>query len=345
MGGAAGHMAHPFNIVQSGKDLHKLFVETYNLVHNNPSYASVKIDGINTSVKIVNAATKPGKQFALDRGSAKDLDVLGVTKNNLEARFGAGHGMVAKGGVVLDILNDAIPSIKKELKLLGMWDDSSLVLNMEYVEGKSNVQDYGYNFLAVHGLLGMKFVTNKRRVSFDVDFASITMNRLITKLNKVANDYGFKVFGAVNIFEVQAPNFDKELNKKYTIRYSEDVEVTKTLRDWLYAVDQVPHNETFKLANGKKVEALSKEVFVSVMEGCVLSTYLQDPVDSFKFAVNGFVCYLATMKLGEEFLKAFSSELGYVNEQEGLVIRGVMNNPFKITGTFILRGMQSSFQK
>jgi hypothetical protein len=51
------------------------------------------------------------------------------------------------------------------------------------------------------------------------------------------------------------------------------------------------------------------------------------------------------MKLGEAFLSAYTSELGNVNEQEGLVIRGLTDNPFKITGSFILRGMQSSFQK
>ena len=32
-------------------------------------------------------------------------------------------------------------------------DDPNIMFNMEYVSGKSNVQDYGKNFLAIHGLL------------------------------------------------------------------------------------------------------------------------------------------------------------------------------------------------
>lgn len=345
MGGAAGHMAHPFNVVQSGKELHNLFVRAYEHVKDNPSHASVKIDGLNVSVKLVNGSTEAAKEFALDRGSNKPLDVAGIRKKDLEARFGEGHGMVAKAGVVLDILNASIPKIKQELKYLGMWNNSNLFLNMEYVGGKSNVQDYGCNFLAVHGLMESYYATQKRRASHEVDYAVITMERLINKLNRVASDYGFKVLGTVSVDTVNPPDFDKELDQQYTIRYNEQVSVTKSLRDWLYAVEQVPHNVTFKLSNGKKVEALSKEVFISVLNGVVLSEYLEDPISNLGNAVNGFVCYLATMKLGEAFLRGFTSELGKVNEQEGLVIRSITDDPFKITGSFILRGMQSSFQK
>jgi len=345
MGGAAGHMAHPFNIVQSGNELHNLFVRAYAHIQENPSHASVKIDGSNVSVKLVNGSTGHAKEFALDRGSNKPLDVVGIRKIDLEARFGKEHGMVRKAGVMLDILNSGIPKIKQELKHLGMWDNSNLLLNMEYVEGKSNVQDYGCNFLAVHGLLESHYATQKRRATHEVDYAAITMERLINKLNRIANDYGFKVLGSVSVDSVDAPDFGMELEQRYTIRYNQQVSVTKTLRDWLYAVEQVPHDVTFKLSNGKKVEALSKEVFTSILHGVVLSEYLEDPIASLRDAVNGFVCYLATMKLGEAFLAVYTSELGNVNEQEGLVIRGLTERPFKITGSFILRGMQSSFQK
>ena len=345
MGGAAGHMAHPFNIVQSGKELHNLFVRAYAHVQDNPSHASVKIDGLNVSVKLVNGSTKAAKEFALDRGSNKSLDVAGIRKIDLEARFGEGHGMVAKAGVVLDILNASIPKIKQELKHLGMWNNSNLLLNMEYVEGKSNVQDYGCNFLAIHGLMESYYATQKRRATHEVDYAAITMERLIGKINRVAKDYGFKVLGSVGVESAESPDFDNQLEQRYTIRYNEQVSVTKSLRDWLYAVEQVPHNVTFKLSSGKKVEALSKEVFTGILDGVVLSEYLEDPVASLQYAVSGFVCYLATMKLGESFLSAYTSELGVVNEQEGLVIRGMTEHPFKITGNFILRGMQSSFQK
>jgi len=341
MGGAVGHMKHPFDIVANGNELHNLFMRAYTHINNNNN-ACVKIDGLNISVKLVNGSTRHGKQFAIDRGSAKELDVLGVTKNDLKARFGEHHGMMTKGGVVLDILNQAIPNIKNELKLLGMWDNNNLVLNMEYVEGKSNVQDYGCNFLAVHGLLGMKFVTNKRRASYEVDYAAVTMRSLIDKLNTVSSNFGFKVVGSIGVENVNKPNFDVELNKHYTVCYNKNNKVTKTLRDWLYGVTYVPHNVKINLKNGRKVDALSKEVFVSILEGINLHEYMQDDCTD---AVNGFVCYLATMKLGEAFLQSYTSELGNVSEQEGLVVRNMFNEPFKITGSFILRGMNSCFQK
>ena len=82
----------------------------------------------------------------------KALDLKGVTKADLEDRFGSGHGMVKAGGDVLDIFNEALPSIQEELTALGLFDDPNIMFNMEYVSGKSNVQDYGKNFLAIHGL-------------------------------------------------------------------------------------------------------------------------------------------------------------------------------------------------
>ena len=345
MGGAAGHMAHPFNIVQSGAELHNMFLRAYAHVQDNPSHASVKIDGLNVSVKLVKGSIRGAKEFALDRGSNKALDVAGVRKIDLKSRFGEGHGMVTKVGVVLDILNASISKIKRELIQLGMWNNSNLLLNMEYVEGRSNVQDYSCNFLAVHGLLESYYATEKRRSTNEVDYAAVTMRCLISKLNDVAKAYGFKVLGSVGIESVGIPNFDKELNQHYTVHYNKQLSVTKTLRDWLYAVKQVPHDVTFKLVNGKKVEALSKEVFTKILNNVTLSNYLENPVVSSQDAINGFVCYLATMKLGKAFLRAYTSELGALDKQEGLVIRELTKHPFKITGSFILRGMQSSFQK
>ena len=33
-----------------------------------------------------------------------------------------------------------------------MWDNPTKFFNTEYVEGKSNVQEYDSNFLAIHGI-------------------------------------------------------------------------------------------------------------------------------------------------------------------------------------------------
>jgi hypothetical protein len=77
-GGAAGHMAHPFDLpqVRSGKDLVKIFEKAALSIEKAPP--AVKIDGVNTSIKIVT--NEDGSmEFGLDRGSNKPLDIKGVT--------------------------------------------------------------------------------------------------------------------------------------------------------------------------------------------------------------------------------------------------------------------------
>lgn len=153
-GGAAGHMAHPFDLpnVTTGKDLIKSFEVAADSLKNEPG--AVKIDGVNASIRLLNNEGK--REFAMDRGSKKALDLRGVTKADLEDRFGPGHGMIKAGGNVLDIFNAALPSTEEELNALGLLNDPNVMFNMEYVSGKSNVQDYGKNFLAIHGLLSIE---------------------------------------------------------------------------------------------------------------------------------------------------------------------------------------------
>ena len=76
-GGAAGHMAHPFDLpdVNTGSDLLDFFETAKKFIDNkNPS--AVKIDGVNVSFKVVG---DEDKQFAVDRGSMKEIDISGIT--------------------------------------------------------------------------------------------------------------------------------------------------------------------------------------------------------------------------------------------------------------------------
>ena len=99
MGGAAGHMAHPFDLptVRNGKDLIKFFDDASEYLANNES--SVKIDGVNVSFKLVDGPN--GKEFAMDRGSLSPLDIGGITRAKLGQRFPEGHGMIAAGNEML----------------------------------------------------------------------------------------------------------------------------------------------------------------------------------------------------------------------------------------------------
>ncbi len=162
-GGAGGHMAHPFNIdwVKTGKDLVTVFQQSVNYLKKGP--ASVKIDGVNASIRLITLDNK--KVYVMDRGSNKPLDVKGITKAELKDRFGAGHGMITVGGKVLDIFNDSIPACTPALKKLGLWDNPNILFNIEYVAGSTNVLAYDKNFLAVHGLLEIEQITPTKRAT------------------------------------------------------------------------------------------------------------------------------------------------------------------------------------
>ena len=341
-GGAAGHMAHPFNIdwVKTGPDLVKVFQQSINFLNKKP--ASVKIDGVNASIRLITLDGK--KTFVLDRGSNKPLDVKGITKADLEDRFGAGHGMIKIGGTVLDIFNDAIPESQSELKRLGLWDNPNILFNIEYVAGSTNVLSYNKNFLAIHGLLEIVQVTPTKRTTKEKVYNKKVLQDYLNKLNLTANGYGYEVLGSVPTTLDGEPNLQAELNKKYTVNYGGGKEETKTLGKWL-AKATLP-DTTFKTKDGKVVSALSKDVLSKLMSGMPLDEYVADPKD-YKSVVDGFVIYLATMKLGDAVLAKLSSPLGPVSEHEGIVIRdkAIYNKPFKITGKFILGGLASSFRK
>jgi hypothetical protein len=53
------------------------------------------------------------------------------------------------------------------------------------------------------------------------------------------------------------------------------------------------------------------------------------------------------MVLGDDVLSSMNSPLGSVKDQEGIVIRDkeVYDKPYKITGSFIIKGLESSFGK
>jgi hypothetical protein len=342
-GGAAGHMAHPFDIpsVKTGKDLISVFQRTANFLQNNK--VPVKIDGVNASIRLADVDGK--KQFVMDRGSNKPLDVKGITKSDLLGRFGEGHGMIKVGGKVLDIFNEALPQIKPELQKLGMLNDPNVMFNIEYVEGKSNVQEYESNFLAIHNLLKLERVSPTKRVSKETNYDKKALQDLIKKVDKVAKKYEFEVVGEIPATLDKKPNFASSLSKNYTVNYTKDKKETKSLKSWLDQANNTK-GQTIKLKGGKKVDALSKQVFTWILNGKPVDELIEDEKDA-KLAVDSFVIYNATMVLGDDVLSSMNSPLGSVKDQEGIVIRDkeVYDKPYKITGSFIIKGLESSFGK
>ena len=340
-GGAGGHMHHPFDIewVKTGKDLVKAFQMSINYLEKEP--ASVKIDGINASIRLITLDNK--KTFVMDRGSNKPLDVKGITKAELGDRFGAGHGMIKIGGTVLDIFNDSIPKIKTALVKLGLWDNPNILFNIEYVAGSTNVLEYDSNFLAVHGLLEIQQITPTKRATKEIPYSKSDMQNLLDNLVPVAKSKGYEVLGTVPTKLEGTPDLSGALNKTYTVNYGDRKE-TKKLSQWL-AKATVP-DTVIKTVDGKTISALSKEVLTKILNGVALPEFIKNPAD-YQAAVDGFSIYLATMRLGDAILEKLSSPLGPVSKHEGIVIRDkkISKDPYKITGKFILGGLASSFNK
>lgn len=340
-GGAAGHMKHPFDLPQvtSGKDLINVFEDSATYLTTNP--AAIKIDGVNASVRLVILDGQ--RQFVLDRGSMKPLDVKGITKADLLDRFGEGHGFIQTGGKVLDIFNDSLPSIQQELKALGMWDNPNIMFNVEYVAGSTNVLSYAKNFLAIHGLLELFQVTPKRRESKEIPYNKKALESLVAKMNPIAEKSGFEVVHEFTTRPSKPANLSSVLNQKHTIIINGKKE-SKSLKQWLDEIQTIPSGQKVTLIDDKAVGAVSKEILMRLSGNNNINEVVKDPAD-YKAAIDGYFIYLATMLLGDEVLESITSDLGDSKDQEGIVVRGLYPDVFKITGSFIIKGMESQFRK
>jgi hypothetical protein len=275
----------------------------------------------------------------MDRGSAKPLDIKGMRPEDLPNRFEPGHGFINIGTKVINIFDEAIPSTKSELKKLGLLNNPNILFNIEYVEGTTNVVGYGDigNFLAIHGLKEIKPKTFgkdgsvKSRVAVEIPYDKAAMQSYINKLNKVAMKYGFKVLGSVGTSFKSDPNLAKVLREPVTL-YPTEVAETKSLKDWLKNV---------------KIDLplITREQFINASNSKnITQDFAGQDVQKI---INDTIVYLTTIKLGDEVLKNATSEIGDLDKHEGIVVRdpNIYNNPFKITGSFIIKGLESKFKK
>lgn len=330
-GGAGGHMAHPFDFVNTGTKLVDVFAKAVKSLKQGAG--SVKIDGVNASIRMVNG------QFVMDRGSAKPLDIKGMRPEDLSSRFEPGHGFIGIGTNVINIFDAAIPSTRSELKTLGLLDNPNILFNIEYVEGQTNVLGYGEigNFLAIHGLKEIKPKTFgkdgsvKSRVAVEIPYDKTAMQSYINKLNKVAMKSGFKVLGSIDTTFKSEPNLASVLTQPVTL-YPMGKAVTKSLKDWLKGLKFT-------------TPLITREQFLKVVDSKNISQdFAGQDVNKI---VNDTIVYLTTIKLGDEILKNATSEIGDLDKHEGIVVRdsSISNSPFKITGSFIIKGLGSKFKK
>lgn len=349
-GGAAGHMAHVFDLpqVKTGKDLLKVFSETAKSLQETP--AAVKIDGVNTTLKIVKRDGKT--QFALDRGSMSELDVKGITVNDLGSRFAAGHGMLILGKKVLEAFNACLPKITSELNQLGMLKDPNILMNVETVigdeSGKTNVIAYKDNFFVIHGLLKSKNSKDirERREQSEISGHNEAINALVEKCKPIMQKLGYGIYGTIPTKVKSKFNFNEAINTPLTVLYNKRKQETKSLKDWL-AKAVNPKSEKIKYSNGKTDSAMSKKNYMAILNRTIpLDTLTANPADQKKL-IDGAVFYHATRLLGTEILDKLDSDVGNVSEHEGIVIRDpkISDTPFKVVGEFIVSGLSSGFSK
>jgi len=365
MGGAVGHMAHPFDLswVSSGSDLLDFFDRAKTLVEKKGA-AAVKIDGVNVSFKVV--ADDEIKQFAVDRGSLKSIDIEGITMRRVDDRFPEGHGMRPAIKSLLTILNAAIKEIQPELEKLGMWDDPSRFLNTEYVAGTTNVTQYDDNFLAIHGLSqfyhrigksgpsknnerpGMERPEGVKAASVEVPYEPAIIESLVEKLVPYAEKYGFKVYSSVPTERIKDIEIDysEVLSEPFTVRISDDREITKSLGEWLQEATN-PRYKTVKLKNGKRTHPLHKALYIDILNRSTSIVDLIEDSDA-EAVIYGAIFMHATRMLGNEVLKGLTSPMGDVMGHEGIVLRNDKlfgPNPVKITGEFIVGNLEGGFGK
>jgi len=337
-GGAGGHMMHPYLLpwVKSGNDLITFFK---NVVDNiNDLDASMKIDGVNTSIRMIDG------QFVFDRMDPKDVN--GIYKDQLSDRFGASHGLVKMGGTVLDIFNEGVNACKSELKQLGLLDDPTILFNIEYVDKDTNLIHYDNSFLAIHGLLQYEFVGNtQKRVTHEIRYNKNVLDKFIEKLNTVAKRYGFNIIGSVAIEVTGKPDLQKVLDEPLTINKDGEC-VEKSLSAWLNDVKEFNPKPTVSSISMGTVGAMSKKVYLACAD---ITTPLNEKFKDkhIENIVNCYIIHRATLELGNEILKNINSKIGSGTDNEGIVIRNhkitKVNEPVKIVGGFMLAVLNSKF--
>lgn len=343
-GGAGGHMAHPFDLpyVNTGKDLFMFFTRAVESIKHTPP--SLKVDGINATIKLTN---KNGiLEFALDRGSAKALDLTGVTKQDLVARFGEGHGLIAIGNSVLTIFNNALPMITPILQKLGMINDFNILLNLEYISNQSNIIQYDKNCIVLHGLkrsINTPGPRGLQRNIIDLPYVNL-IDQLAEQLKQHVSPYGFTVYSHIPVKFMRTPDLNGVLNQLFTINIDLKQKETHTLKDWLNKI-KMPKNGSFML-NGVKTQYIAKKLYIFVKEGNPL-IHLSKDINTQNGIKNGVITLHLTRVLGDEILKCLTSPIGDVSGHEGVVIQdpSIASIPVKITGNFIITGMQSKFQQ
>ncbi len=379
MGGAGGHMWHPFDCpdVNSGQDLINFFRKSIEWAKTNKP--ALKIDGVNLSFRVrENSSAATGYEFVIDRGSMKDLDVQGVTTDTASQRFvskdpSQPHGMIDATEILLSIFNDALPDIMDELQQLGMLENIgpySKYFNTEFVLKKINVKEYAFDFIALHSVNDFIPKGPRSRQGVETEYDQTILDRIRDKVKPHGLKKDFRVFSNITTDSVRDVDLEKALNENFTIVYSSQMRdpeepgelgigegSTKSIKAWLAGVSENPLKKSILISDAmiekypkmnKKQLAMAKNIYIEVLKGTAINEIVNSP-EFIEPVVDGVVVWHATRQLGNAVLDSLESdEFGPAKDQEGVVIKDKNicgGTRFKFTGDFIVGGLESTFEE
>lgn len=409
MGGAGGHMSHPYDLdeVTDGAGLINMLMSIPAHLAMDSVNATIKLDGSNNSVKVIDRRGK--LEFALDRGAMGlgkgEMDYQGLTPDDYEARK-LNPDLQSSTNILLGILNDALntANIEPELKAIGLIDvdgkaDYSKFLNTEFYD-KENPNSIDYkigNFIAFHGVYQFyekfhrrgtpdqqdpsakqvrgglprptyidrkddkekyKKVTSKR-----IQYDAKALERLVKKVRPFAKKAGFEILGPAStkqknkdMAKEAIADMKASLSKPITIQISKDRAETKTLEKWLKESIN-PLTTKYRLEDGSEVY-LGCANCIRMADGSTTNPYNKKkvyepiiinkvPIVDFyansdgganaEAALNSAILFHATRLLGQDIKNHLTTDMfGDVNDHEGIVIRNLSSEDFKITGEFMV---------
>ena len=356
MGGAAGHMRHPFDLmsVKSGDDLVGIFKSLKSLVNKSTEgLPNVKFDGSNVSFKVLETG-----ELAVDRGSYADIP--GITMSSVVSRYeNPQHGMRTAIPTVLRIMT--LAKIEPELRALGLYDNPHFFLNTEYAEsGTINATAYSGNYIFIHGVnafyentfrgvtrpgipkpLGYDPKKGKdvpiKDKSVEVPYDKLALASLIKKANEVAQQFDppFNVVGPVPVRKKAMIDYAPALSERITIPLSPEYlaqhpEVSalqgSSLQSWLSAIKKKPaqyyaphYDVEIPRLTGKAINPYHKATYVAVMDNRVPADSIV-PAEHVRTLIDGMIILHATRKLGHQFLSGLTSDFGdmiLLNKKKG----------------------------
>ena len=194
-----------------------------------------------------------------------------------------------------------------------------------------------------------------------VPYSQEALDQLAEQVKPIAKNYNFEILTKATIKKKGHPNFNTPLSQNVSIKISDKEEeadpetgetrlitneevITQPLRDWLDSAIN-PRDYMLTTVGGRKERAVGKTNYLDVIDSVTTGKplnkmYIEQDIEP---AINGAMIYHATKELGNELLKHYTSVLGDANTHEGIVVP--TSPPYKITGEFIIQGMQSKFRQ